>query len=296
MRIRSKVRTGIENPELVLWEAVRLYHRRLRGKTGVSVMDEDWDNLVILDACRYDQFEQYSTLEGKLQSVVSKGSSTAEFLQANFVGGSFPETIYVSANPQFDRFELGANFHAIAKVWEEEWDREFATVQPEAVVRTAITFEERFPNKRLIIHFLQPHYPFIGDVGRSIEHRTVDSGSAPDVDDVDLTVWEQLARGEVSEEKVREAYDENLELVLPHVGRLTDDLTGKTIVTSDHGNAFGRWGVYGHPTGRYFRELVRVPWLEATFDDRKEIEAGTTGIHEKSSAELKQRLRDLGYV
>lgn len=32
---------------------------------GVFVMREDWDNLIILDACRYSLFEKYNYLNGQ---------------------------------------------------------------------------------------------------------------------------------------------------------------------------------------------------------------------------------------
>ena len=36
-------------------------------------MKEDWDNLVILDACRYDMFKKLNTINGKLEYKISIG-------------------------------------------------------------------------------------------------------------------------------------------------------------------------------------------------------------------------------
>ncbi|MDG5776143.1 hypothetical protein VB773_02085 [Haloarculaceae archaeon H-GB2-1] len=36
-------------------------------------MAEEWDNLVILDACRYDVFEEMHTFPGTLKPIISKG-------------------------------------------------------------------------------------------------------------------------------------------------------------------------------------------------------------------------------
>jgi len=32
------------------------------------LMDEDWDNVIILDACRYDQFERHNILDGEIDA------------------------------------------------------------------------------------------------------------------------------------------------------------------------------------------------------------------------------------
>jgi hypothetical protein len=39
-------------------------------------MDEDWDTLLILDACRYDLFAEEVPFGGRLESRISLGSSS----------------------------------------------------------------------------------------------------------------------------------------------------------------------------------------------------------------------------
>ena len=64
------------------------------------IMQEDWDYLIILDACRYDYFEKFygQYLSGKLEKRLSLGSSTREWRDRNFTG-KYDDTIYISANP-----------------------------------------------------------------------------------------------------------------------------------------------------------------------------------------------------
>lgn len=62
-------------------------------------MIEDWDNLVLLDACRYDQFERLNTISGVLENRISQGSSTFEFLTENIAGKKSHDTVYVTSNP-----------------------------------------------------------------------------------------------------------------------------------------------------------------------------------------------------
>jgi len=54
---------------------------------------------------------------------------------------------------------------------------------------------------------------------------------------------------------------------------------------------------YGHPWGLYDEPLVRVPWLECPYDDRRTITRGSAGETEAADADVvTERLRDLGYV
>ena len=53
--------------------ALDLYEESLRRyfsvlpKKGVRVVDETWDYLIILDACRFDYFKRYNTLNDDLE-------------------------------------------------------------------------------------------------------------------------------------------------------------------------------------------------------------------------------------
>ena len=66
---------------------------------GISVFTEDWDNLVILDACRYDYFAEQSNLNGTLTTRISRASATREWVRANFTDRQLHDVVYVSANP-----------------------------------------------------------------------------------------------------------------------------------------------------------------------------------------------------
>ncbi|MCO8244770.1 MULTISPECIES: hypothetical protein [unclassified Haladaptatus] len=257
-------------------------------------MDRDWDTLVLLDACRYDIFERSVPFDGSLSKVISRGSHTTEFLQENFGSRTFPDSVYVSATPQLRANDLGNNFHAVRHVWEDGWDDDLRTVPPETMVEATVEAHESYPNKRIISHFLQPHYPFIGDCGRKIDHGTITGGGVLTDERDFASIWELLEAGDVSREAVWNAYVENLELTIPHLERLREMIDGKIVMTSDHGNSLGRMGVYGHPQGYYLSDLVEVPWLELPYDRRREISAdGTTDV--TTSETVDDRLRDLGY-
>ncbi|MFH1785861.1 MAG: hypothetical protein ABH842_05520 [Candidatus Micrarchaeota archaeon] len=62
-------------------------------------------------------------------------------------------------------------------------------------------------------------------------------------------------------------YNANLILVLNEVKGLNEHLPGKTIITSDHGEACGerdpvlKIPVYGHPSHSKLPVLIEIPWF-----------------------------------
>jgi len=285
---------GLTHPVRGGLEVYKLWNRNILGRTGTRVMDEDWDTLIVLDACRYDLFESVVSCE-ELQSVWSVGSHTSEFLQRNFEK-AYPDTVYVCATPQFERQGMTGKFFKEEYVWRDGWDENLRTVPPEEVTDAAIKTFQRYPNKRYIVHYLQPHYPFIGETGRKIEHATV-TGDGIIYDRKDSpTIWELLEQGHVDRETVWDAYKENLELVLPHVEQCIETLGGKSVITSDHGNCFGEFGIFGHPQRVLVRELVEVPWLITEHGPRREIQAGDqTASTRTETSDVEDRLNALGY-
>lgn len=292
------------NPEEIYWRggkalrgdllrAYALYQRSIRGRTGLSFMERDWDTMILLDACRFDLFKQANTLSGTLERVLSNGSSTMEFLEKNFAGKQFSDTVYVTANP--NSHHVDAEFHAVVPLWDEHWDKELKTVTPKKVAEKAIETHRKFPNKRLLVHFIQPHYPFIGETGRKIEQGGFTGrGVIADYRE-GLTIWEQLRRGKIDKVTAWRAYRENLELALPHVESIVEAVDGKTVVTSDHANAFGEFGEWGHRSGIYLESVLAVPWLEIEGDSRRPVTSGSVERTVGDESVLEDRLSALGY-
>jgi len=287
----------LSDPTILKHYLSNLYNRSFQ-KRHVSIMDEDWDNLIILDACTYELFEQTVTMEGDLRKVVSAGSGTGEFLYRSLSERDLSDTVYVTATPGIEhvREHTTIDLFDVVSVWKDRWDDELETVHPSAMVEETKAVYEQHPDKRIIAHFIQPHYPFIGETGQEISHRTL-LAKQSDTDEETESVWTKLRNGTVEAADVRQAYEENLEIVLPFVEELVEDIDGKTVVTSDHGNSFGSGNTYGHASGVYIPELVHVPWFVPEWDRRREI---TTGEPTAESGEVDEqvhdRLADLGYV
>ncbi|MCI0497210.1 MAG: hypothetical protein L0Z54_02820 [Thermoplasmata archaeon] len=258
----------------ILGVAKRVLFMRNRG---TRVMDEEWDHLIILDACRYDMFERAASaggeafpLEGALESRTSLGSNTEEFLLRNFPDGRrLEDIVYVTGNPFVNKLMEG-RFHRIVPVWRTDWSDEHHTVLPEAVYRSAIMARRDFAGKRLIIHFMQPHFPFVsmGEIGDVGLERLRESMMGGDADFANTTIWRLLEGGEARIEDIVVGYQRNFELVLPHALRLARELGGRVIVTSDHGEALGErlhpllpMRIYGHHKRTWMGCLVTVPWF-----------------------------------
>jgi hypothetical protein len=133
---------------------------------GIDVFTEDWDTLIILDACRYDSFADLNTLPGTLSKRESRGSTTDEFMDGNVKDREFLDTVYITATPALQNDKGSATFHSTIPLWRDHWDQEINTVHPEPVTEAALDAAKEYPNKRLVVHYLQPHYPFIGPTGR----------------------------------------------------------------------------------------------------------------------------------
>lgn len=250
----ESIKTGLQSPRLILHEVEKLYYLVTEDDSNsVNILSEDWDILALLDACRYDSFENLIDLPGDLKKVRSQAPETGQFLQKNFSGGDATDTVYVTGNPQFYRIQNGISdldpidcqFYQSINVWKDNWDEKHRTVRPEVVTNAAIKAARTYPNKRILIHYLQPHAPYIGPTG---------SKKLPT--DV-LDFWGRFKSGkiDVNLNVVHQAYQENLELVLADIERLFNQLAGKIVLTADHGEMLGeRSGPlptkkYGHPSG-----------------------------------------------
>jgi predicted RNA-binding protein with PIN domain len=103
-------------------------------------------------------------------------------------------------------------------------------------------------------------------------------------------------RGYITEDEFRDVYTENLETVLEYVKKLINNLEGKTVVTSDHGEYLGEYNKAGHYEYEYTEELRKVPWLVVNDDQRpKIIEEEPSEKNTIDQSAIERRLEHLGY-
>jgi len=301
--IRNPVLIGREARRLASWPIHQAYGKYVDRKCsdGIDVMEEDWDNLIVLDACRYDYFAQQSTLDGELTREISRGKKSWEFIEENFAGRDLHDTVYVTANPFSTEIEEETFYH-MKHLHATDWDEEIGTVQPEDVVETAIEAHEEYPDKRLIVHFMQPHRPYLGRTADELRERLDLQGYGHH--DEGIQIWGAVKQGDVSIGEIQNAYSESLDIALEHIEDLLDDLSGKSVVTSDHGEMLGgrvfpfTTRVWGHMEGFDTPLLRAVPWLVVDSDSHREIISSEPiqSEGELDGDEIKERLEALGYA
>lgn len=276
------------------------YYQSFGEHTGTDVVKEDWDTLVILDGCRYDLFSETYDSGGMLEKRVSHGTESSEFIEKNFQGRELHDTIYVTANP-YARLLSEDVFYRIVNLLEDSWDPEYRTVLPKTMTETVCEVLDKHPDKRVIAHYMQPHYPFIGDFGSQLDHKGIAPGQG--ASDNGEAVWVRLQRGDLSRESVWKAYRENLELVLDSVETLVEANIGRTVITSDHGNLLGDWvgpiptRAYGHPHNLYTGALLEVPWLIIEGSRRRDIVSEPPITNDRATENtVEDRLVHLGYA
>lgn len=269
-------------------------------------MEQDWDNLLLLDACRYDYFRSQEVIDGELTSVISRGAHSWEFMEGNFTDRELHDTVYVTANPHVEKLSDDVFFTVEPLL--DQWDKRIGTIHPEDVVKAAKHAHENYPNKRLIIHFMQPHHPFIGPTANNIRESHDVRGiniwlSHDEMEDPTegRSIYALARDGHVPLEDVRQSYSETLEIALENARKLVSALDGKSVISSDHGEMLGERGVlkrrYGHPHDLYNAMLRKVPWLAIDAGDRRDVFAEEPlGFDRLGDDIVNRRLKALGYA
>lgn len=273
------------------------------------IQKREWDVLIILDACRYDYFEKIYTdyFEGGLKKVKSECLSdpfwkdlegrTATWLKNTFTE-KMKNLVYVSGTPHINSMGIDTSgkgfnppeiFSTIVNAWDWGWDDELGTTPPEKMVEGAKMAKREYPGQDVIVHFLQPHGPYLG-AGGSGGGSNVTTGSTDNSIDQfrklgDRTLRSLLPEKKVSDlkkffgladyqrpsekiaekhgnQKLRALYENNLRSALEEARKIISIFSDSSIViSSDHGEFLGEEGLYGHHWDKKF--LTEVPWLEA---------------------------------
>ena len=283
---------------------------RFRATHGdpFDVMAEDWDVLVLLDACRADFYREETPFSGDVETRLSRGSGTPEFLRENFRDQTFHDTFYVSSNPYVPTLQPDS-FHAILPLL-DEWDESRGTVLPDTLTESAVEAAAEFPDKRLVVHYMQPHTPHLGPTADRIRERVglrgwdryhVHDGQSKV--NAGRSIWDLVQDGTVAHETMLQSYRESLQVGLESVERLVSAVDGKVVVSADHGEMLGERLVpfgpreFGHTTGLLTEPLRIVPWQVVQTGPRRDVVSDPPVESETlTEEETEQRLRALGYV
>ena len=283
-----------------------------RHPAGTHIYDEDWDLLVILDACRVDVLESVASEYDFIETVESRwsvGSHSHEWLTQTFsedYADEIAETAYVSGNghthetfvvedhppdetvpfcwPNWRTVDRD-DFGQLDMLWETA-HREDLGVPPRAITDRTVEVAREGDHDRVIAHYMQPHIPYIA--GALAEDRSPT--------EVESEGWKRLETGDADHDEVWELYEENLRLVLDEVELLLSNVDAeRVVVTADHGNAFGEYSIYGHPEGMLVPCVKQVPWVTTSATDKGTFTP--TGKYEGEGVDdIKDHLADLGYL
>jgi len=295
---------------VIPWAATRVYEYlersdgsigRLLRQNNTNVFSREWDLLVLLDACRVDTLQEVSSepdfdIFDTRDSIRSVGAYSRQWMERTFVESyseEIAETAYINGNPHSELCLDDIGFQRRDDVWKWAWDDDLGTIPPEPLTDQAIHIGREESPDRMIVHYMQPHFP-------SIPHPKLESGI--DRDRIGSkwkgNIWDRLRDGEIERDVVKEAFEDNLRYVLDDVKRLLKNIDAEVaVMTSDHGSAFGEREFYGHPPTTI--DCVRtVPWFETSAEDRRTSIPDPNEIENTESdgeSSIEEQLQALGY-
>lgn len=262
---------------------------------GTNVYDRDWDLLILLDACRVDLMAETASAYAFLDQpdeLTSVGSSSLEWLERTFTterADEMSRTAYVTGNPFSYRVLDDSDLLAFDEVWKYAWDDEIGTIPARPLTDRAIATAREHNPDRLIVHYMQPHLPSVPEpLSDGMNAETLGQGAGWE------SPWKRLRRGELDRETVWRAYRKNLEYVLDDVELLLENVDAeRAVISADHGNAAGEYGVYGHP--RVPLSVVRrVPWYTTSAIDEGTHDPAFE--HDVERGDVEEKLSALGYL
>lgn len=303
-------------PLYLLYEGIFLSYTQ-HYPIGINVFNQDWDALVILDACRVDALQEvapeYNFIDS-LESVRSVGSSSFEWMNQTFstdYRDEISRTAYVTQNSftgkilgrggttgqatlpvgpsgfdVVDPSELGY----LEELWragfdtDSEWMAQSEVTErmhPRYTTDRAIRAGRSVDCERLMIHYMYPHDPYI----------LAESKLQPRFDSA-------LKAGRATRAEVWDAYLENLRFVLDEVELLLENLDrDRVFISADHGEAFGEYGFYRHPPACPLPTVRRVPWARVQAKDQETYEPKAPAPDQTgATSSVDERLEQLGYL
>jgi len=260
-------------------------NRGVKAIMCLSLLEEEWDIAIILDACRYDTFQEVYRRylpPGRLEKRIG-ASDTLDWLHSVFGKETACDNIvYVSGHPGINgkgvvwiSFNANEKFCKVYDAWFTGWDWKIGTTLPSEVVKTAFQARKEYPDKKMIIHFVQPHFPYRKAPCPSTYSDLKGVKGNPKLDYLAQKLFRVLGINfsrfrtsywtirkilnlkceDLNEfywrnytvEALRKLYRDNLEWALDYVKTIVKEFNySKIVVTSDHGEAFGENGEFFH--------------------------------------------------
>ena len=300
--LRGVGATAVETRDWIRRRTIDRLTNRLARRGSRSVYEREWDVLLLLDCARVDMMEavrdeyEYVT---EVSEHVSPGTTSPEWMEHTFTdeyADEIARTLHVTANPHSaDRLD-GDDFLHLEEVWRDGWNEEHGTILPRTITDRAIALHRELRPDRTIVHYMQPHGPFI---------------PFPDLDVKDVSGPErggdggknvpELVESGYTREELWKFHVENLRCVLDDLEVLLSNIDAdRVVISADHGQALGEGGEWGHHWGSTLDCLRTVPWCETSASDtgtyEPEYELDGTASDDEDRSVVEDRLEHLGYA
>lgn len=247
----------------------------------INLMNQPIYTLIILDACRYDSFKDWNSIQGDLLPADSCAGHTYVWLLNTFPG-KYPDVTVFSAHPVINssgitpaNFVPSVNRHTFDTSTTWHSTEHFS---PDNIKDIWKTIGSKYHYTHDSAHRLDPKIPGPGfNVTKASRITSM----------IDIILKEGLSHKNIiwimsphppfiaNPGNIVDAYEHTLRFTLNQVKRLSPILTKNTVITSDHGESFrlisetklpknfprGKRKFVGHEPGLPFPELYEVPWF-----------------------------------
>lgn len=290
-----------------------------RWEIGSNIYDYDWDLLVLLDTCQPEALKAVQNEYPFLTEIGRKwsvGGQSAEWMANTFdqrFKDDIENTAYITANPHSksvfeNRLKENWNEYSdphierLAKwgkwdfvtindlghyepVWKYDYCSEYKYQTPRPTTDCAIKIGRSEQYDRMMVHYMPPHEPYVANAiaeGREME-------------EYEESPIEYL-RETGEKDRVYTEYLNMLRWVLDDVEILLENIDRENVViTADHGEAFGEYGIYRHHAGSLHPKIRWVPWVRTTANDRNSYSPEFDPA-ESTERSVDDALKALGYI
>ena len=256
----------------------------------IDFIDADWKICIILDACRYDVFKEVYKKHIKKKGILKKAKTfsngTKEWIDQNIKEKDCSDIIYVDPIIiMFDKWLPNHSFFKIDEVWKYGWNYDYGTILPKQITKSALKQMKNNPDKRILIHYHQPHPPYLlpqflnicepdtpEKIKKSINKKRRLNISQMIQGNMRRFLGSRLAwfllilfgiepkdyAGKVYKvsgwDGLVDAYKQTLIMVLKDINKIIDAKNGKLVITSDHSK--------NYDGSLKNLKSQSVPWLE----------------------------------
>jgi len=246
----------------------KTYRLKSQHEMFNKILNEDQFLLIILDACRYDVFAHVYKryFQGILVPVKSYGAFLPEWIPKLFRDPRWHGTRIFKAKLFIKPHDISIRDmieRRDIEIFEISPPKERLTVHPQMLVNFVLKIGLKDKN---IVWFMQPHYPWLAypELSKKVLKDIMIYEFLPG------SLEKNLLSKKIHREDIIKAYIANLTVTLREVKRLIEVYretfkdSGIIVVTSDHGEMLGEYGLYFHHPSYNVPQLIVVPWLEVT--------------------------------